>query len=111
MKKILSIAFLAAAVSACCTKTEEIPGIKDFIKDDFKIGVAVGPRTVEGLEGEMILKHFTTMTAENVMKPASVIQQDGSYDFTVDGKSCSATVNGGTTTSESPYVLPSQSIA
>lgn len=82
MKRLLIIALCAAAIASCCGKSDEIPGIKDFIKDDFKIGVAVSPFTVQGMEGEMIVKHFNTMTAENVMKPAQVIQQDGSYDFT-----------------------------
>ena len=82
MKRLLSFALCAVALTACCSKTEEIPGLKDFIKDDFYVGVAISPRTLQGLDGEMIVKHFTSMTAENAMKPASVIKQDGSYDFT-----------------------------
>lgn len=82
MKRILFLALTAAVLCSCGGKKDEIPGLKDFIKNDFKIGVAVMPSSLVGEEGEMIKKHFNSMTAENVMKPANVIRPDGSYDFT-----------------------------
>ena len=81
MKHLIKIAFLATAVTACTSKPEELPGIKDFIKDDFKIGVAVSPFTVQGQEAEMILKHFNTMTAENDMKPGEMHPAPGVWNF------------------------------
>ena len=81
MKRLLSIVLFVFALSACSNK-DEIPGLKDFIKDDFKIGVAVSPMTLEDVQGEMVKKHFNSMTAENAMKPASIIRPDGSFDFT-----------------------------
>ena len=80
MKRLLTLALFAVALTACTNK-DEVPGLKTFIKDDFKIGVAVGPGTIEGIQGEMVKKHFNSMTAENAMKPASIIRPDGSYDF------------------------------
>ena len=81
MKRILFFTICAVALCACNNAKDEIPGLKDFIKDDFKIGVAVSPFTLQGESGEMVKKHFNTMTAENAMKPASIIQQDGSYKW------------------------------
>ena len=81
MKRIFFFAICAVALCACNNSKDEIPGLKDFIKDDFKIGVAVGPYTLQGEQAEMVKKHFNTMTAENAMKPASIIQPDGSYKW------------------------------
>ena len=81
MKRIFFFALTAALLCSCGGKKDEIPGLKDFIKDDFKIGVAVSPFTLQGEQAEMVKKHFNTMTAENAMKPASIIQPDGSYKW------------------------------
>ncbi len=56
-------------------------GLKEIVGDDFKIGVAVGPWHMAGEAAELIKHNYNTMTAENVMKPASIIQRDGSYNF------------------------------
>ena len=79
MKRILFFTICAVALCACNNAKDEIPGLKDFIKDDFKIGVAVSPFTLQGESGEMVKKHFNTMTAENAMKPASIIQQGNDF--------------------------------
>ncbi len=56
-------------------------GLKDFYKDYFPIGVAVAPNNLEGDEAELIKKHFNSLTAENVMKPALIHPEENRYDW------------------------------
>jgi endo-1,4-beta-xylanase len=53
--------------------------LKDYYKDYFRIGVAVAPSHLEGEEAEFIKKHFSSLTAENVMKPAPIHPEAGRY--------------------------------
>jgi endo-1,4-beta-xylanase len=43
-------------------------GLKDYYKKYFPIGVAVRPSDLTGNEKTLILQHFSSITAENVMK-------------------------------------------
>jgi endo-1,4-beta-xylanase len=61
------------------SEADSLKGLKDFYKDYFPIGVAVSPRTLEGEQGEMIKKHFNSLTAENVMKPALLQPEEGKF--------------------------------
>lgn len=81
IKKItLSLAVAALAITA---KAQDYTPLKQIIGDDFYIGVAINPNQVSGNEDtKTILHNFTTITAENAMKPAGIIQADGSYNFT-----------------------------
>jgi endo-1,4-beta-xylanase len=54
-------------------------GLKDFYKDYFLIGVAVGPYNLEGEQAEMIKLHFNSLTAENVMKPGPIHPEENRY--------------------------------
>lgn len=54
--------------AALTEEEQQEKGLKDFYTDYFKVGVAVAPNTVEGESAEMILRHFNSMTPENVMK-------------------------------------------
>ncbi|KPK85929.1 MAG: 1,4-beta-xylanase [Bacteroides sp. SM23_62_1] len=47
-------------------------GLKDYYRDYFPIGVAVTPYNIKGPESEFILKHFISITPENVMKPERI---------------------------------------
>lgn len=60
---------------------DSLKGLKDFYKDYFLIGVAVAPNNLEGDEGELIKKHFNSLTAENVMKPALIHPQEDTYNW------------------------------
>ena len=57
-------------------------GLKDFYLDYFPIGVAVSPRSLEGANGEFVKKHFNSLTAENVMKPALLQPAEGKWNWT-----------------------------
>ncbi|MGN8057440.1 endo-1,4-beta-xylanase [Pedobacter sp. 22163] len=56
-------------------------GLKDFYKDYFSIGVAVGKRNLSGEEGALIKKHFNSITAENDMKMESMQPIEGKFNW------------------------------
>lgn len=62
----------------------EIIDLKDKYKDNFDIGVAIPYKVlVNPLEMKMVENHFNSITAENEMKPESILMNLGSYDFSV----------------------------
>jgi endo-1,4-beta-xylanase len=63
------------------SEADTLKGLKDFYKDYFYIGVAVSPRSLEGAQGELIKKHFNSLTAENVMKPALIHPEENRYNW------------------------------
>lgn len=80
MKNYALFVLAVLAISTACSKKADM-GLKDFIGDDFDIGVAINPWQTEGEEGEFIAHHFTTATAENLMKPAALLNKDGGYNW------------------------------
>jgi endo-1,4-beta-xylanase len=56
-------------------------GLKDFYKDYFLVGVAVAPNNLQGDEAEMIKKNFSSMTAENAMKPGPIHPEEDRYNW------------------------------
>ena len=61
---------------------EEISSLKEFFKDDFYIGAAVEAAQLEiPAQKELILKHFSSITAENAMKPEEIQPVEGVFDF------------------------------
>ena len=55
-------------------RAEAIPSLKEFYKDDFHIGAAVAPHWMFRPDCDGALrKHFSSLTAENVMKPCEVL--------------------------------------
>lgn len=62
---------------------KDIPSLKDVVKDDFLIGVALEPGVLVSVgHQELIKKHFNSMTAENCMKPSSIHPREEKYSFT-----------------------------
>jgi endo-1,4-beta-xylanase len=60
----------------------EIPSLKEFFKDDFLIGTAVEAAQLEiPAQRELILKLFSSITAENAMKPEEIQPIEGVFDF------------------------------
>jgi endo-1,4-beta-xylanase len=58
--------------------------LKDVYKDAFLIGAAVNPSITSGRDKasqDIVLKHFNAITAENVLKAASLNPQPGTYNF------------------------------
>jgi endo-1,4-beta-xylanase len=77
MKNILlSVLTLLASF---CTAQDTTRGLKDFYHDYFPIGVAVSPRSFEGAEGKLMLKHFNSVTPENAMKPGPIHPEENRY--------------------------------
>ena len=54
-------------------------GLKDYFKGYFPVGVAVSPLSLSGAEGALILKHFASLTAENVMKMGPIHPEENRY--------------------------------
>jgi endo-1,4-beta-xylanase len=73
--------FTGSGKKSVISKADSIKGLKDFYKDYFPIGVAVSPRSLEGVTGEFIKKHFNSLTPENVMKPALIQPQEGKFSW------------------------------
>lgn len=58
---------------------DSLMGLKDYYKDFFPVGVAVSPTSLTGQQSVLILKHFASLTAENVMKPALIHPEETRY--------------------------------
>lgn len=56
------------------------PALKTVFADDFKIGAAVNPRTIQSQE-HLLVHHFNSITAENEMKFESLHPVEDVYDF------------------------------
>lgn len=60
---------------------KDIPSLSEVYKNNFKIGSCVELEQLEGAEGELLLKHFSSITAENIMKPAYIEPTENSFTF------------------------------
>ena len=59
------------------------PFLKDVYKDAFLIGVAVSPGITSGRDKatqDIVIKHFNSVTVENVMKAALINPEPGVYN-------------------------------
>jgi endo-1,4-beta-xylanase len=61
------------------TEADSLIGLKDVYKDYFLMGVAITPYHLEGEAAEVIKRHFNSLTAENVMKPALIHPEENRY--------------------------------
>lgn len=79
--------FAVIGLSACKTKQSVINyetdtrGLKDFYKNYFSIGVAVGKRNFTGEEAQLIKKHYNSITAENEMKMEMMQPIEGKFNW------------------------------
>lgn len=75
--------FLAIAISVCCTTVmaqNQEYGLKDAYRRYFDIGVALNLRNVSlSADTSLITRNFSTVTAENAMKPVSVQPHEGVF--------------------------------
>src|SRR5215216_1422261 len=55
-------------------------GLKDYFKDDFLVGVAVGSRSIR-TDSALIIKEFNSVTAENDMKVGVIHPTEGTYNW------------------------------
>ncbi|WP_051326088.1 endo-1,4-beta-xylanase [Glycomyces tenuis] len=60
---------------------EDIPSLKDFLADDFLIGAAIDSRDIVGSYGQLLNKHFNSISAENHMKPEAIQPTEGEFTW------------------------------
>lgn len=84
---------LAAIIIVCCdcnsvknmnTTSDSGTILKDVYKDAFLVGTAVTPDITGGkdkLSQDIVLRHFNSITVENVMKAALINPEPGVYNF------------------------------
>lgn len=82
----LLILFLQFITAGCLsakendlTGNESPAGLKDYYKDYFPIGASISPSALTGAEGALILKHFASLTAENVMKMGPIHPEENRF--------------------------------
>jgi len=81
-----AILLLPLAALAAEAPVNPVPALKDIYKDDFLIGVAVGPYVYQGGDkavGGLVARQFNCLTCENAMKWAAVNPAPGAYTFEV----------------------------
>jgi len=86
MLTVFALASLMFLSNSCgrggkASEIDSTLGLKDFYKDYFVMGVAVAPGSFEGEQGELIKKHFNSLTAENVMKPQLIQPEEGKFNW------------------------------
>jgi endo-1,4-beta-xylanase len=69
------------AESGLVSSTDTLKGLKDYYKEYFPIGVSVSPNSLTGSQSVLILKHFNSLTAENVMKPALIHPEENMFSW------------------------------
>ena len=69
-----------SSTTSTSEETQE-KGLKDYYSDYFPMGVAVAPNSFEGESKELILKHFNSVTPENVMKMGVIHPEQDRYNW------------------------------
>lgn len=75
---------LLAASAAPRASVQERPALKDVFQDAFVIGTAVNDAIVAGRDAasrDLVLRHFGSITAENVLKAAPLNPKPGVWNF------------------------------
>ncbi|MFN4190310.1 MAG: endo-1,4-beta-xylanase, partial [Pseudothermotoga sp.] len=85
---LLTVILFLNLCYADSSQGREIPSLKEVFSEYFKIGVALPVRVFSNsLDVQLITKHFNSITAENEMKPESILRRgiDGKIfcDFTM----------------------------
>ncbi|MBO9729724.1 MAG: endo-1,4-beta-xylanase [Chitinophaga sp.] len=59
----------------------EAPGLKDYYKNYFPIGVAVSPRALHTDEAGLVIRQFNSITPENAMKMGVIHPEEQRYNW------------------------------
>lgn len=59
----------------------DIPSVYRTLAPYFPIGAAIGPKALEGPHAQLLVKHFNSIVAENVMKMRFLQPTEGVFDF------------------------------
>ena len=68
-----------AAAPAGPMVQKDLIGLKDKFAGKFAIGAAVSPTSFTGISGEILVKHYNSIVAENAMKPLYIQQKEGTF--------------------------------
>lgn len=86
--KLLGLAAMAGLAIACswqCSSTRNqaaaSKGLKDYYRDYFPVGVAVSPRALKTDEAALVLREFSSLTAENSMKMGPIHPARDRYNW------------------------------
>lgn len=63
-----------------------VPSIAERYKSSFSVGAAVEPYQLEGIDSEVLKRHYNSIVAENVMKPINIQPEEGKFNFTESDK-------------------------
>jgi endo-1,4-beta-xylanase len=82
------IILLAAVISVSCAvyrthpvDLAEVPGLKDYYRDYFPIGVAVSAHALHTDEVGLVLRQFNSVTPENAMKMSVIHPDEQQYNW------------------------------
>ena len=81
---VLSASLLLGASVVADAVQQDRPALKDVFTDAFLMGTAVNDAIVSGRDPgsrELVLRHFDSITAENVMKAGPINPQPGVWNF------------------------------
>ena len=82
MKKILLLGLCVLSVCTVANAQPDERSLKEAYKDYFMIGVAVNQRNISDPDqSALVRKEFSSMTAENDMKPVSVHPEEGKWTW------------------------------
>jgi endo-1,4-beta-xylanase len=59
-----------------------VPSIAERYKDSFAIGAAVEPYQLETIDAQVLKRHYSSIVAENIMKPMNIQPEEGQFNFT-----------------------------
>ena len=87
-RKIIYLLLLTAVISSFI-KTKSLPpagwndekGLKDYYKNYFPVGVAVAPQNLRSADSSIIIQHFNSITAENVMKMGPIHPEENRFNW------------------------------
>ncbi|RTQ48989.1 endo-1,4-beta-xylanase [Hymenobacter gummosus] len=83
-RRLLGAAVLlsAAGLLGSSRRPAADKGLKDYYKDYFPVGVAVGPQSIKGPEAALIKAQFNSVTPENAMKMGPIHPEENRYFWT-----------------------------
>ena len=59
--------------------SSQIPSLAESLQDYFLTGAAITPAQTEGAHSRLLTRHFNSLVAENVMKPALLAPAEGEF--------------------------------
>jgi endo-1,4-beta-xylanase len=78
---MLNTSFRVTRSDKSSSEIDSTKGLKDYYKDFFPVGVAIGPNSFNGTQGDLIRKNFNSITCENVMKPGLIHPEENRYNW------------------------------